>query len=87
MNADSDLSLRFCDANSDGVNPGDKYGYLDFDPVSLPVGRQLYSIWSNHGTPLPDGALIYSEGTVRRNSMPKGSRENNGNRDDRTSVA
>jgi hypothetical protein len=69
---DSDLMLAFCDPNADGINPGDKYGYLDFDPISLPVGRKLYSIWTNGYPNLPGGALIYSEGTVRSNTVAKG---------------
>ena len=57
---DTDITLAYCPPVN-GINPGDKYGYVDFDVVMTPqgvlnysasrslltVGTQIYSIWQN----------------------------------------
>lgn len=43
----SDLVLYYCDPNAAGQNPGDKYGYLDFDSRAPAVGSGVYSVWAN----------------------------------------
>jgi hypothetical protein len=76
--SDSDLTLYWCSANASGENPGDKYGYDDFDIVINPttgfdytasrnlrtLSTNLYSIWMNPIADLgPGWYSIYSEGT------------------------
>ena len=62
----SDLSLYFCDPNSRGENPGDKYGYLDFDPSAPTVGERVISFWYNDIQSLGlSWDEIYSEGLVQ----------------------
>jgi hypothetical protein len=61
----SDIALLFCDPNSSGENPGDKYGYLDFDVSAPTLNEQLYSFWYNPIVSLGLGwDLIYSNGKV-----------------------
>jgi len=77
--ADTDLNLYWCSANAQGENPGDKYGYLDFDIVVDPVtgfdytasrnllinGTALYSIWMNPINSIGGGwHSIYSQGAI-----------------------
>ncbi len=76
---DSDLILFDCPANVSGENPGDKYGYLDFDirldsrdtlrigRDNLEVGSALYSVWTNPINSIGGQHMIYSEGTITNN--------------------
>lgn len=79
---DMDLQLFWCDPNTDGENPGDKYGYIDFDIVvdwttsnfdytasraRLVMDAPVYSNWGNSITSVGGGwHLIYSEGVINR---------------------
>jgi hypothetical protein len=61
----TDVSLHYCDPNSRGEAPGDKYGYLDFDHSQPHVGQAVYSYWHNPVDRLGlDFAPIYSKGTI-----------------------
>ena len=61
----TDMTLSFCDANASGENPGDKYGYLDFDHSQPTVGQPVYSYWYNPIVSLGVGwGEIYSLGKV-----------------------
>ena len=61
----TDMTLSFCDANGAGENPGDKYGYLDFDHSQPTVGEAVYSYWYNPVDSLGVGwGEIYSLGKV-----------------------
>lgn len=77
---DTDLLLEYCGPNAAGVNPGDKYGYLDLDIEVARSGqflytasrdranasRDVYSIWTNPITDLGiSDAMLYSEGRVQ----------------------
>jgi hypothetical protein len=42
-----DLAVAFCDPNAAGVNPGDKYGYVDVEIRAPAVGDSVYSVWWN----------------------------------------
>jgi hypothetical protein len=42
-----DLGLLFCQMGTDGLGPGDKFGYLDIDTRVPAVGDAVYSIWWN----------------------------------------
>jgi hypothetical protein len=67
----TDLSLLLCAPNAAGENPGDKYGYIDFDPSPVPVGQELESLWWNPVETLSRPSqkqLLYSPGTVLRNT-------------------
>ncbi|NOU26742.1 MAG: hypothetical protein HOO96_02455, partial [Polyangiaceae bacterium] len=68
---DADTVLYYCRPNAQHQNPGDKYGYLDFDTSVPPVGTRLFSVWSNsidnQGIGV-QGALLYSEGQVTANN-------------------
>lgn len=67
--AGSDLTLYACDPNAAGENPGDKYGYLDFDPTQPTVNQKVYSYWYNPVASLGlNQALIYSAGKVTTTS-------------------
>ncbi|MFI5296844.1 MAG: trypsin-like serine peptidase [Polyangiales bacterium] len=66
----NDIVLYKCDANAAGENPGDKYGYLDFDHSTPVVGQSVFSYWWNDvqhalgsGAPLQD-AMLYSQGSI-----------------------
>src|SRR5262249_12906224 len=60
-----DLMALYCDPNARGENPGDKYGYLDFDPSTPTVGESIYSLWANSlDSTAEQDARIYSLGTV-----------------------
>jgi hypothetical protein len=64
-----DLAVLFCDPNGAGVNPGDKYGYLDFETRSPVVGDSVYSIWWNAVDTGATGTTmvpLYSPGKVTR---------------------
>lgn len=64
---DADTIFYHCRANANGENPGDKYGYLDFDTNVPAVGTDLFSVWSNSIDNLgigSQGALLYSPGKV-----------------------
>jgi len=61
----TDIALAFCDPNAAGENPGDKYGYLDFDHSQPAVGENLFSYWYNPIVTLGVGwGEIYSIGKV-----------------------
>ncbi|MGZ3427674.1 MAG: hypothetical protein ACXVCV_13545 [Polyangia bacterium] len=61
----TDMTLSFCDPNGAGENPGDKYGYLDFDHSQPTVGQAVYSYWYNPVDSLGVGwGEIYSLGKV-----------------------
>lgn len=65
----SDLTLFFCDPNAAGENPGDKYGYLDFDTNTVGVGQAVASFWHNPVVSLGlPWTLLYSTGTVTSTS-------------------
>ena len=53
---DTDGAVFFCGPNAAGENPGDKYGYVDFDLSTPTVGQQLYSISAN---PWVDGSVAH----------------------------
>lgn len=62
--ADTDLLLMFCPAIN-GVNPGDRYGYLDPDTMRPVKGDRVYSIWKNPVDNLPPAEyMLYSDGKV-----------------------
>ena len=62
--ADTDLHLLYCPPIN-GVNPGDKYGYLDFDARSPMVGESVYSVWKNPVDNLGrNEQMLYSDGRV-----------------------
>ncbi|MEM7230619.1 MAG: dockerin type I domain-containing protein [Planctomycetota bacterium] len=76
---DTDLVLYYVQPNSRGENPGDKYGYLDFDvvydmngrvarPASAGLharGSEVYAVWTNPITSIGGGwHMIYSRGDV-----------------------
>ncbi len=58
----TDLVLYWCAPNG-ADNPGDVYGYLDFETRAPAIGDDVYSLWTN-----PVGStgthLLYSEGEV-----------------------
>ena len=61
---DTDMHLLYCPPIN-GVNPGDKYGYLDFDARPPAVGESVYSIWKNPVTNLGrNEQMLYSDGQV-----------------------
>jgi hypothetical protein len=65
-----DLTLLHCPPNAAGENPGDKYGYLDFDTSDPVVGEKLYSVWRNtleEPTYRPD-VRLWSTGSVHSTS-------------------
>jgi Trypsin len=76
---DTDIILYDCPANAKGENPGDIYGYLDFEisfdhdgrvnPGPPNEGESLYSVWTNPITSLKDSIqhMLYSKGTVTNN--------------------
>jgi hypothetical protein len=39
---ETDLALHYCAPNADGMSPGDKYGYLDFDVLHTETGQFDY---------------------------------------------
>jgi hypothetical protein len=62
--ADTDLHLLYC-PQINGVNPGDKYGYLDLEARSPVTGENLYSIWKNPVDNLGRNEhMLYSDGSV-----------------------
>lgn len=64
-----DLALAWCDPNASGVNPGDKYGYLDVETRAPLVGDYVYSVWWNPVTQGATGSAmvpLFSRGTVRQ---------------------
>lgn len=60
-----DLAVLFCEPNG-GVNPGDKYGYLDVETRAPAIGDAVYSIWQNpvDGAGIPNEVPLYSAGHV-----------------------
>lgn len=66
---ENDFSAHWCFANDSGENPGDKWGYVDFEFDILPNGRvnhnrsrdfvqpndEIYSIWWNPIDDVPEG--------------------------------
>jgi hypothetical protein len=66
-----DLALMFCDSNSTGLAPGDKYGYLDLETRAPQIGDSVYSIWWNNVLAGPSATLpLYSEGRVESTTDP-----------------
>jgi hypothetical protein len=76
---ETDIALAWCDPGADGVNPGDRWGYLDLDVDITPArqvgegnsrqrvrtGMPVYSIWQNPIETLgPGGHMLYSAGTI-----------------------
>jgi hypothetical protein len=63
---DTDASIHYCAPNAAGQNPGDKYGYVDFDVNEPTVGQQLYSISANLQATgsVPFDARMYATGQV-----------------------
>lgn len=75
---ENDLAIHWCFANSQGQNPGDKWGYVDFeldisgdgtidhnrsrDPVR--VGQNVYSIWWNPINTIGGDHSIFSKGQM-----------------------
>jgi hypothetical protein len=62
----SDLQLSYCQPNSAGESPGDKYGYLGIDSRPVTVGEPMYSIWWQRVDALEtnDFLPLYSPGPV-----------------------
>lgn len=67
---DTDGSLFYCAPNAVGQNPGDKYGYVDFDVSTPTVGQQVYSISANptENGSVPWDARMYVTGQVASTS-------------------
>lgn len=64
--SDTDMILMHCPSVG-GVNPGDEFGYVDFDPRPVAVGDSVYSLWKNPVDELQPPSfehLLYSEGEV-----------------------
>jgi len=76
---ETDLILFYCDPNAAGENPGDKYGYVDFDiditstgsldylasKNRVSVGANIYKVWQNPITNLGiNDAMLYSSGSI-----------------------
>jgi hypothetical protein len=76
---ETDIALVWCDPGEDGVNPGDRWGYLDLDvdfgptqqidvarsKLRVRVGQPVYSIWTNPIQTLGPGQhLLYSAGAI-----------------------
>lgn len=63
---DTDGVLFFCWPNAAGENPGDKYGYVDFDVSPPVVGQQIYSISANNqqNGSLPFDTRMFANGQV-----------------------
>ena len=62
-----DLAVAFCDPNAAGVNPGDKYGYIDVETRAPAVGDSVYSVWWNPVVNGRTGGLfvpLFSAGNV-----------------------
>jgi hypothetical protein len=67
---DTDINIYFCAPGPDGVNPGDRYGYLDMDPRRPAVNQSVYSTWTNQQpTPQVPVALMYSPGKITRTNL------------------
>ena len=75
---ENDFAVHWCFANTSGENPGDNWGYVDFELDLLPNGRvhynrsrsfvqpddEVYSIWWNPLTNVGGDHLLYSEGRI-----------------------
>ncbi len=62
--SDTDMLLMYCPPIN-GVNPGDRYGYVDLDPRQAQVGDQLYSVWRNPVDDVGGGQhMLFSDGEV-----------------------
>lgn len=61
----SDVALFYC-PNINGLPPGLKYGYMDFDASSPRVGQPLYSVWRNNVGTIGtiNDAVLYSPGKI-----------------------
>jgi Trypsin-like peptidase domain len=62
-----DLALAYCEPNSAGISPGDKYGYVDVEPRNPAIGNRVYSVWWNPVLQGATGTLsvpLFSSGTV-----------------------
>lgn len=63
---DTDGGVFYCAPNAAGQNPGDKYGYVDFDITDPTVGTPVYSLSANciaNGS-VPIDARMYTYGNV-----------------------
>jgi hypothetical protein len=61
----TDLVLHYCPPLAGGLNPGDKYGYIDLDTDPVVVGAPIYSVWSHDVNSLGMiQARLYSPGRV-----------------------
>jgi len=65
--SDTDLQLYHC-PTLNGVNPGDKFGYLDFDRSAPRVGDKLFSVWSNPLGTRPD-ERFFSDGAISQTNV------------------
>ena len=75
---ETDISVHWCFANNAGENPGDKWGYVDYELDILPNGQvnhnrsrdfvqpddDIYSIWWNPIDDIGGDHLLYSEGRI-----------------------
>ncbi len=62
--ADTDMLLMHCPAIN-GINPGDKFGYVDLDPRAAADGDQVYSLWKNPVDDVGGGEhMLFSSGEV-----------------------
>ncbi|MBK8255825.1 MAG: hypothetical protein IPK82_24560 [Polyangiaceae bacterium] len=63
---DTDASVHYCAPNAAGENPGDKYGYVDFDVNEPTVGQQVYSVSANLQATgsVPYDARMFANGQV-----------------------
>lgn len=60
-----DLALLYCNPGSDGIGPGDRYGYLDLETRAPQVDDSVYSVWWNPVTADATQSLpLYSQGVV-----------------------
>jgi hypothetical protein len=74
---ETDLGLFWCEAK-DGVNPGDRWGYVDLDVVTtdklwldeaasqqrVAIGAGVYSLWMNPIDSTGRNHMLYSTGTI-----------------------
>jgi hypothetical protein len=63
----TDLVLHYCPPLPSGLNPGDKYGYIDLDTDPVVVGAPIYSVWTHDVNSLGMiQARLYSPGEVTK---------------------
>lgn len=72
---DSDIAFWRCDPGSDGLPPGDRFGYVDLDTVPMgtapPVDYPLYTVCQNSCDECPPGreARFMMWGSVQSNTV------------------